>query len=300
MNPLLLLAQAPAGPSDLVLTIDRIARMPMSQVVIGCAILTAIRVLAYVFLKNVSPHERFGAKFGILRFLNDATDAVVYAGIVVFLIVRPFGIQTFFIPSGSMVDTLLVNDYIVANKLIYRFNEPQPGDIIVFKPPKRALMPGQGETDFIKRLIGKPFDLVEWKDKKLYRNGEPVEELYVDYTDPDLNVLDSSQWPSIPQANFKLAEIDGKVIPVQYWGDIANAPGSVAHVADEYAAFNPDQMREMIQAEPVRVPEGMYLFMGDNRNGSFDGRGWGLVPRADIIGRSEFIFFPLARWRGTR
>lgn len=300
MNPILFLAQAPAGPSELVLTIDRIARMPMSQVVFGCAILTVVRVFSYLFLRSVPPHERFGAKFGLLRFVNDATDAIVYAGIVVFLIVRPFGVQTFFIPSGSMVDTLLVNDYIVANKLVYRFSDPKHGDIIVFKPPKGALMPGQGDTDFIKRLIGKPGDLVEWKDKKLYRNGQVVDEPYVDYTDPDLNVLDKGQWPSVPQANFKLAEINGRVMPVQYWGDIANAPGSIAHVSDEFAAQDPDQMRQMLTAEPVRVPAGMYLFMGDNRNGSFDGRGWGLVPRSDIIGRSEFIFFPASRWRATR
>lgn len=294
-----ILAQA-SGPNQIVLTIDRIARMPMSQVVFGAAALTVLRLLAWSWLRKTQPHERFGAMFGAVRFVNDASDALIYAGIIVFLLVRPFGIQTFYIPTGSMVDTLLVNDYIVANKLIYRVSEPKAGDIVVFKPPARAMDPGQTNQDYIKRLIGVPGDLVEWKNKQLYRNGKKVDEPYVDYTTPDLQVLPMPQWASVPQADFKLVEDGGTVKPVQSWGDLVNSPGSYAHVAEEYAAFDQDEMRRLAALPPARIPEGYYLFMGDNRNGSFDSRGWGLVPRADLIGRAEFIFLPLNRWRQTR
>jgi len=62
-------------------------------------------------------------------------------------------------------------------------------------------------------------------------------------------------------------------------------------IADERAAM---------KLPPQRIPKGFYLMMGDNRNNSFDGRGWGLVPRNQIIGRSEFIWLPISRWRMTR
>lgn len=299
LDPLPLLAQT-GGPNQVILTIDRIARMPMSTVAYGALALTVVRVLAWLYLRKTAPHERFGFGFGSMRFLNDASDALVYAGIIVFFLVRPFGIQTFFIPTGSMVDTLLVNDYIVANKLVYRVSEPKFGDIIVFKPPKRALEPGAGNQDYIKRLIGLPGDLILWKDKQLYRNGKPVDEPYVDYTQPDLTVLPRNQWAAVPQANFKLVEDRGTVKPVQEWGDLVNAPGSYTHVAEEYAAFDQEEMRRLASLPPARVPEGYYLFMGDNRNGSFDSRGWGLVPREDLIGRAEFIFLPVSRWQRTR
>ena len=57
---------------------------------------------------------------------------------------------------------------------------------------------------------------------------------------------------------------------------------------------------KLIQAPAEKVPPGYYLMMGDNRNGSFDSRGWGLVPRDAIVGRSEAIWLPMSRWRATR
>ena len=114
------------------------------------------------------------------------------------MLVRPFGIQTFYIPSGSMIDTLMINDYIVANKLAFRLGKPNHGDIVVFKPPRRALNPGQGETDFIKRLIGIPGDVIEWNDKKLYRNEKYVPEPYVDYTFPG-----NPEGPIVPAESLK-------------------------------------------------------------------------------------------------
>lgn len=296
-----LLAQS--QPSPTFQFIDKLARAPLSSVLIFAAVCTVIRASLYFYLRNVAKHERVGF-YGFAKFLNEFADALVYAGIVVFMLVRPFGIQTFYIPSGSMVDTLRRNDMIVANKLIYRYTEPQRGDIVVFKPPKRALAEGQQETDFIKRLVGVPGDVIEIRNKVLYRNGQAQNEKYVCYTTGPGNeqVLPKSDWPDAFIPDFKLVEYKGEFMPVvtdnRFGNDLINPLGPVAK---EYVVDPSDtaKIEELKALPPTKVPEGYFLMMGDNRNGSFDSRGWGLVAREDIIGRSEVIWFPFSRWRAT-
>lgn len=303
-----LLAQS--APSGFVVWVDKVARAPLSLVVIFALVFTAIRLVVWPILKKTPRHERYGM-YTVARYVNDICDAVVYAGVVVFMLVRPFGVQTFFIPSGSMINTLHLYDYIVANKFVYRFSEPQRNDIVVFKPPKRALFEGQGDTDFIKRLIGKAGDVIEWKNKKLYRNGQPVDEPYVDYTYPgDANgpPMPRQEWDQIRQANFKLIKDGDQYIPVQYTDYTVNMmplgdpvdDDMVTGCAKELVPKNPEEARRWRDAPPAAIPPGYFFFMGDNRNGSFDGRGWGLVPRDSIIGKSEFIWFPMSRWRLTK
>ncbi|MCL6519770.1 MAG: signal peptidase I [Armatimonadetes bacterium] len=121
----------------------------------------------------------------------EIVESVLIAIVLVFLIIRPFIIQAFFIPSGSMEPTLLVHDHILVNKFIYRFKEPQRGDIIVFKAPENATTDGV-ERDYIKRLIGLPGDVIEVRNGILYRNGKPVREPYIkepmDYEMPPFKV----------------------------------------------------------------------------------------------------------------
>jgi signal peptidase I len=109
------------------------------------------------------------------------------------------------------------------------------------------------------------------------------------------------------KASFKLVERDGKVIPVNYTEYDVNAAharsftGEAPYsVAEKYQVNDAQVEEELRKAPPAKVPPGYYLMMGDNRNGSFDGRGWGLVPRNSIIGRSEFIWLPLTRLGATR
>ncbi len=298
---------AQEGP---VVWIDRVARAPLSVVVMVAIALTAIRLMVWPILKNTPQHLRFG-NFKIAKAVNDTTDAAVYAGVVVFMLVRPFGIQTFYIPTGSMINTLHLHDYIIANKFIYRFNEPKHGDIIVFKPPKRALSPDQKDTDFIKRLIGKEGDVIEWKNKQLYRNGKAVNEPYVDYTypgNPNGEPMPPELSSSVVQANYKLIEWKGQYIPVQYTDNTVNMvplgsiyeSNALTGCAAELSPKDADEAKAWRDAPAAAIPKGYYFFMGDNRNGSFDGRGWGLVPRESLIGKAEFIFFPMARWRQTR
>jgi len=168
--------------------IDHLARTPLSQVVIFVTVLSVIRLAIYPVLRNTLPHKRTGV-FGLYRFINEVVDAFVYAGVFVFMIIRPFLLQAFLIPSGSMWPALYVNDFIVANKAIYRYTEPKFQDIIVFRPPPTAAeAPGDLDEhgdmtkDFIKRCIGLPGDLIEMKEGTLYRNGQKVEEPYVHYS----------------------------------------------------------------------------------------------------------------------
>ena len=267
--------------------IDSLARTPLSQVLMFVGVCTLIRLAGHPKLTKTLPHQRYGA-YGIFKFLNEATDAFVYAGVIVFLVIRPFAVQTFFIPSESMENTLMTKDFIIANKLVYRFQEPQAGDITVFRPPQRGLLPGQGQTDYIKRCIGTPGQVIELRQGKLYRDGKFVEEPYV------TNGLSS--------LDFKLVKDGNEYVPCLInpaTGDINTAD---MPIAPEFRVEEGDLEKEnrLKSLPPTAVPKGSLLMMGDNRNRSYDGRCWGLADRRNLIGKSEFIWLPVNRWRQTR
>lgn len=94
-----------------------------------------------------------------------------------------FGIRTFvaearYIPSGSMLPTLEINDRLIIDKISYRFHEPERGDIVVFSPPQ-ALRERGFNDDFIKRIVGLPGERVEIREGRVYINDQPLTELYV-------------------------------------------------------------------------------------------------------------------------
>ena len=121
--------------------------------------------------------------------LGDYLEAIIIA-LILAVIIRTFVVQAFKIPSESMLDTLLVGDQLLANKYTYgikipfthtyihKGQDPERGDVIIFEYPEDP------DTDFIKRVIGLPGDVIEIRDKQLYRNGEAVQESYVRFTDP--------------------------------------------------------------------------------------------------------------------
>lgn len=283
------------------LIVDRLARAPLSAVLTFAAIWTVYRLAIAPIIFKTPPHKQtFGYKF--LKFTNDAADALVYAAIVVFFLVRPFGIQTFFIPTGSMIDTLMVNDIIVADKLTYRHSDPKAGEIVVFNPPEKAVRPGDLDADFIKRCAGAPGDIVEIKGREMFRNGKKLEEPYVDFTVPGTSrVLPETDWSNAFYPDFKLIEHEGQVIPVMLSEEgLANfgtykALGGLTRYQGMFPASDVNQAREWAEKPAAAVPKGKYLFIGDNRNGSLDGRMWGLVEREAIIGRSWFIWLPFSR-----
>lgn len=337
-----LLAQHDGGPGGLQQTIDTLARTPLSQIVIFVGICTIVRMALYGYLKNTLPHKRHGV-FRLGKFFNEAMDAVVYAGVFVFMLIRPFAVQAFLIPSGSMLQTLYVNDFIVANKAIYRYSEPKIGDIVVFKPPLRALQTTQTDVDYIKRCIGLPGDVVEVRQGKLWRNGKPVDEPYLSRSvdtipgvptsangtakETGVDVLMDLDWKLIRYEGKAKPELAGQYIPVQINRHTDVGPKvNYGHTgickvfavgvgpdtdptqswatdwipADSLPAKEWDYARELEAAPPAAIPKGFVLMLGDNRNNSYDGRAWGLVPREDVIGRSEVIWLPISRWRVTR
>ncbi len=225
-----LLAQHGSDAGGFQQQIDALARTPLSQIVIFVAICSIVRISLYGFLKNTVPHRRSGG-YTVAKFANEAMDAIVYAGVFVFMLIRPFAVQAFLIPSGSMEQTLWVNDFIVANKAIYRYTEPKVGDIIVFKPPERALNPDQHDMDFIKRCQGVPGDVVEVRDGKLWRNNQPIDEPYLtdspgipggDQTSANGHPISSGKdvkmavdWKLIQYTGKARPDLDGQYIPVQ-------------------------------------------------------------------------------------
>ncbi|MBP6965431.1 MAG: signal peptidase I [Armatimonadetes bacterium] len=111
--------------------------------------------------------------------MAEVVESAMIAIALVFLLIRPFVVQAFFIPSPSMSPTLMEGDHILVNKLIYRFREPRAGEIIVFRAPPEASNDGV-EKDFIKRLVAVPGDVIEVRDGQLYRNDVPASEPYLE------------------------------------------------------------------------------------------------------------------------
>ena len=318
------LAQVHESPGGLREFIDTVARTPLSQVVAFVAVCTVIRLAIHPFLMKTPQHMRTGG-YGFARFLNEFLDAIVYAGVFVFLIIRPFAVQAFLIPTTSMINTLLVNDFIVANKAIYRYSDPKVGDIVVFKPPVWATSAdqrddrGEVKVDFIKRCQGTPGQVIEVRGGRLYRDGKAVNEPYLH--DPEMTF----DWKLVKYTGVR-KEWEGKYIPVILDGGLGSGPNynvnglarpfSVGAEEDEsphsdslgyfwksrsdLSTEEQTVLAELEDLPPAPVPPGHFLMFGDNRNGSFDSRGWGLVPRANIIGRSEFIWLPFNRWQRTR
>ncbi len=120
--------------------------------------------------------------------VREYAEAIITA-LVIALIIRAFVVQAFKIPSGSMIPTLLIGDHLLVNKFIYGidipfseekaliFRNPERGDILVFKYPKDP------SRDFIKRVIAREGDVVEIKDKKVFVNGDELNESYIQYVD---------------------------------------------------------------------------------------------------------------------
>jgi signal peptidase I len=186
--------------------------------------------------------------------------------LAVFLL-RSFVVEPFRIPSGSMMPTLLVGDFILVNKFTYGLRlpivnlkvtegtPPQRGDVVVFKFPQNK------STDYIKRVVGLPGDRIGYYDKTLHVNGDPVpvESLGVYHTDKEGG-----------------ARMNGALIKREL---LSGAPHRILIQAGKPA----------VEGESV-VPEGHYFVMGDNRDNSNDSRYWGFVPEDLLVGRAFMIW----------
>lgn len=115
-----------------------------------------------------------GAKTTVWGLFKETLSIIIIA-FLLSLVLKAFVIEARVIPSGSMLPTIQLNDRVLVNKFIYRFHPPERFAVIVFEPPAET---GHRE-DFIKRVIGLPGDTVEVKSGKVYINGEPLAEGYL-------------------------------------------------------------------------------------------------------------------------
>jgi signal peptidase I len=192
--------------------------------------------------------------------LLEFDDSLLIALLIVFCVVRPFVLQAFYIPSGSMLPTLHQGDRILVLKFWYRLSEPRPRDIVVFRAPRAALFgnPAQNpdvnaQKDFIKRLQGTPGDRLRVRDGALYRNGQRQQEPYLE--SPPAYV-----WPEDPDTEV--------VVP----------PGCYVVMGDNRNNSN--------DSTKWKLP---------TVGGEFTDSPW--VPEEGLLGKAWLIFWPLDRIR---
>ena len=202
--------------------------------------------------------------------------------ILVVFCLRSFVVEPFKIPSGSMIPTLLVGDFILVNKWIYgirlpvinkkvvEVSHPQRGDVMVFRFPQDPSL------DYIKRVVGLPGDKVEYIDKKLTINGQAMTQT------PDGDYLHTERLFYSPSFTDKLGAVEHQIIVEN------DAP---AFVSQSVQYPFRDNCTYTNRGVSCTVPAGHYFMMGDNRDGSYDSRGWGFVPEGNIVGKAFFIWF---------
>jgi signal peptidase I len=218
--------------------------------------------------------------------LKDTIKTVVYA-VLIALVVRTVGFEPFNIPSGSMIPTLLVGDYLFVSKYSYGysryslpfglplipgrvlFTEPERGDVAVFK------LPTDNKTDYIKLIIGLPGDRIQVRKGILHINGQPV--------------------PRKRMKDFIETNQYGNVVRVARFEE--TLPGGRKHEILELTDNGP-----LDNTDLYIVPAGHYFAMGDNRDNSQDSRvrnAVGFIPKANLVGRAEVLFYSTngaARW----
>ena len=232
----------------------------------------------------------------------EASESLAIALAVVYLIIKPFLVQAFFIPSASMHPTLLEHDHIIVNKLVYRIGEPKHGDVVVFRAPPEATEDGK-EKDFIKRVIGLPGDTLEVRPGSIEVGGQVYD------------IRSIKQYLGIygerGEIRIRLssdgAYVNGRKITKRQMAIAAGDPNLPVTIHPGYVIRNGKALQEPYAAEdpedamyPIKLPPGKLFMMGDNRNNSNDSRVWGMLDRSRVQGKAMFIFWPFGRIRWVR
>lgn len=202
-------------------------------------------------------------------------------------ILRSFLVEPFKIPSGSMIPTLHVGDFILVNKFTYgirlpvanmkiiEMNAPKRGDVMVFRYPDNPMQ------NFIKRVVGVPGDVIEYRNKQLSVNGvaQPLQH------EGEYNYFSESQKAMLYTQQY-LEKLDGRSHPVLFRQE---RPSMMLEAVENFpfhenCSYTETSMR-------CTVPSGNYFMMGDNRDDSHDSRYWGFVPDNLIVGKAFGIWF---------
>jgi len=210
------------------------------------------------------------------------TIKVIIQALLIAVVVRTVLFQPFNIPSGSLIPTLLIGDYLFVSKYSYGYSkhsipfspplfsgrifgsEPKRGDIAVFKLPK------DNSTDYIKRVIGLPGDKIQVISGVLHINGQPVQRERVE--------------------DYKTTDLYGRPVAVPQYKE--TLPGGVSHFVIE----RDGDRGYWDNTDVYTVKPGHYFMMGDNRDNSTDSRdeaSVGQVPSENLVGRAEIIFFSI-------
>ena len=221
----------------------------------------------------------------------ETIKTVVYA-LLIAGVFRTLFFQPFWIPSGSMKDTLLIGDFLFVNKMAYGYSQhscpfsmcpfsgrifgsmPERGDVVVFRHPVNG-------ADFIKRLVGLPGDKVQMKDGVLHLNDQPVDLAEVD---PFVEVKETqgSQGSRPACANDPVG-LGGRCVKERFTETL---PGGVSHSILNIGTGPSDNTPAYV------VPEGQFFFIGDNRDNSQDSRypQVGFVPEENIVGKAVRVW----------
>ena len=225
------------------------------------------------------------------NFFSENIKTLIYA-LIIAVIIRSLLVQPFYIPSSSMEPTLLVGDRLFVTKYTYgyskhsfpfsppilnkriMFSSPERGDVIVFKTP------ADNRTDYIKRLIGKPGDVIRIINKKIYVNGAAIDRKFIKSEDSIIN----------RRFRYSSGEIVTREIDVVidlYQEKHGNAEFTIKNTRGENDQF----------PQEWTIPNGHYFVMGDNRDNSNDStKDVGFVPRENFFGRADELFMTWECW----
>jgi signal peptidase I len=251
-------------------------------------VLVVITGIAWVADKLVFAPKRRAAGIDRMPLWLEYTASFFPVIFSVFFL-RSFLFEPFKIPSGSMIPSLMIGDFILVNKYTYgvrlpvlnkkiiEMNAPQRGDVAVFRYPMDE------SVDYIKRVIALPGDVISYQDKRLSLNGQPLAyETKPDFLDPE---------------SLSYVKFYRETFPKEFGGysylilNHAERPGNIfnpaIHQYSENCQYN-------ISGVTCTVPPGHYFVMGDNRDNSADSRYWGFVPEANLVGKAFFVWMNLS------